>query len=49
VINLDRLIWVVVGDLAKIEPGIRELGFGEIRYITADGKLIERAGAAGGN
>ncbi|MGZ8939747.1 MAG: M16 family metallopeptidase [Limisphaerales bacterium] len=49
VIHLDRLIWVVVGDLAKIEPGIRELGFGEIRYITPDGKLIERSGAAGGN
>ena len=49
VIHLDRLIWVVVGDLAKIEPGIRELGYGEIRYITPDGKLIQRAGAAGGN
>jgi zinc protease len=49
VIHLDRLVWVVVGDLAKIEPGIRELGYGEIRYITPDGKLIERASAAGGN
>ncbi|MGZ8900305.1 MAG: M16 family metallopeptidase, partial [Limisphaerales bacterium] len=48
VIHLDRLIWVIVGDLSKIEPGIRELGFGEIRYITPDGKLIERSGAAGG-
>lgn len=49
VLHLDRLIWVVVGDLAKIEPGIRELGYGEIRYITPDGKRIERASAAGGN
>jgi len=48
VVHLDRLIWVVVGDLAKIEPGIRELGYGDIRYINADGKLIERASAAGG-
>ena len=48
VLNLDRLVWVVVGDLAKIEPGIRELGYGEIRYISPDGKIIQRA-AAGGN
>ena len=49
VIHLDRLIWVVVGDLEKIEPGIRELGYGEIRYITPDGKLIDRGTSAGGN
>ena len=49
VIKLDRLVWVVVGDLEKIEPGIRELGYGEIRYITPDGKLIERKNSAGGN
>ena len=49
-IRPDRMIWVVVGDVAKIEPGIRELNYGEIRYITPDGQLIERAGgAAGGN
>jgi zinc protease len=47
-VHLDRLIWVVVGDLAKIEAGIRELGFGNIRYINPDGKLIERAAAGGG-
>jgi zinc protease len=49
-IHPDRMIWVVVGDLAKIEPGIRELNYGEIRYINPDGKRIERASAsAGGN
>jgi zinc protease len=37
VIHPDHLVWVVVGDRAKIEPGIRELGFGEIRFIDADG------------
>ena len=47
-IHLDRLIWVVVGDLAKIEPGIRELGLGEIRFIDPDGNPVSR-GAAGGN
>jgi zinc protease len=34
----DKLVWVVVGDRAKIEGGIRELGLGEIRVIDADGK-----------
>ena len=46
-IHLDRLIWVVVGDLSKIEPGIRELGLGEIRFIDADGNPVTRAGAGG--
>lgn len=35
-----NLIWVVVGDKSKIEPGLKELGFGEIKYIDADGNLI---------
>jgi zinc protease len=48
VIHPDRMIWVVVGDLAKIESGVRELNLGEVRYIDADGKLIQRDGAAGG-
>ena len=37
VIHTDQLVWVVVGDLAKIEPGIRELGWGEIQLLDADG------------
>jgi len=40
VIHPDNLVWVVVGDRAKIEAGIRELGIGEIRYIDADGNPI---------
>jgi zinc protease len=40
VIHPDNLVWVVVGDRAKIEPGIRELGFGEVRFIDADGNPI---------
>jgi len=31
----------VVGDRAKIEQGIRELNFGEIRYIDTDGNVIK--------
>ena len=39
-IRPDHLVWVVVGDRAKIEPGIRELNFGEIRFLDADGKPL---------
>jgi zinc protease len=39
-IDADHLVWVVVGDRAKIEPGIRELNLGEIRVIDADGNVL---------
>jgi zinc protease len=39
-VHPDRLVWVVVGDRARIEPGLRELGLGEIRLIDADGKPL---------
>jgi zinc protease len=41
VVHPDQLVWVVVGDRAKIEPGIRELGWGEIRLLNADGDPAE--------
>ena len=40
ILQPDHLIWVVVGDRAKIEPGIKELGLGELRLLDADGKPI---------
>jgi zinc protease len=40
VVRPDQLIWVVVGDRAKIEPGLRELKLGEIRLIDTDGKPV---------
>ena len=40
-IQPDKLVWVIVGDRAKIEAGIRELGLGEIRVIDADGKPVK--------
>jgi zinc protease len=36
----DRLIWVIVGDRAKIEPAVRELGLGEIHLVDADGNPV---------
>jgi zinc protease len=40
VVKPDGLVWVVVGDRAKIEPGIRELGYGEIILMDADGNIL---------
>jgi zinc protease len=40
VVHPDQLVWVVVGDRSKIEPGIRELKLGEIRLIDTDGKPV---------
>ncbi|NOX70741.1 MAG: insulinase family protein [Gammaproteobacteria bacterium] len=40
VIKWDRLVWVVVGDREKIESRIRELEFGEITLLDADGNEI---------
>jgi len=33
----DDLVWVVIGDLRKIEAGVRELGWGEVTVLDADG------------
>ncbi|HEX8565110.1 MAG TPA: pitrilysin family protein [Pyrinomonadaceae bacterium] len=35
-----EVVWIVVGDLSKVENGIRELGFGEVVKLNADGELI---------
>lgn len=40
VITPDHMLWVVVGDRAKIENDVRALNLGEIRLIDTDGKLL---------
>jgi zinc protease len=40
-VHPDRMIWVVVGDLAEIEEGVRDLGFGAVRRLSAAGKLLD--------
>jgi len=35
-----HLIWVVVGDMSKVEAGIRELNIGEVHKIDADGNPV---------
>lgn len=36
VVHPGQLVWVVVGDRARIEAGIRELGLGEVRVLKLD-------------
>ncbi len=40
VVRPDNLIWVIVGDRAKIEAGVREVNLGELKFLDADGKPI---------
>lgn len=39
-VHPDEIIWIVVGDLKKIEKGVRELGFGEVIRLNADGEPL---------
>jgi zinc protease len=41
VVQPKNLIWVIVGDRSKIEPGLRELGFGDIQLIDTNGRVIK--------
>ncbi len=36
VVEPDRLVWVVIGDRAKIEAGVRELNLGEVRVLNPE-------------
>lgn len=37
VVHPNHLVWVIVGDRAKIEAGVREVGLGEVRFLNPDG------------
>ena len=39
-ITPDRMTWVVIGDLARIEPEVRALNLGPVQRLDADGKVI---------
>ncbi len=41
-IHPDALLYVIVGDVSKIEPGLRELNIGEISYLDSEGNPITR-------
>jgi zinc protease len=40
VLHPDNIVWIVVGDKAKIESSIKELGY-EIKLIDGDGKVLQ--------
>ncbi|MFL6659615.1 MAG: M16 family metallopeptidase [Massilia sp.] len=40
-IDPSKLVWVVVGDMSKVEAGIRDLKLGEVVKIDADGKPVQ--------
>jgi len=37
-VHPGSVVWVVVGDRQKIEPGLKELGLGEVRLLDTDGR-----------
>ena len=37
----SRVVWVVVGDRAKIQAGLKELGLGAPQVIDADGLAVK--------
>ena len=41
VIHPDQMIWVVVGDRAKIESSVRDLHLGDVQVIDADGQPVK--------
>jgi zinc protease len=41
VVHPDQSVWVVVGDRSKIEPGLRDLGWGEVKLLDADGEPVK--------
>jgi zinc protease len=36
----DALTWVIVGDLSKIEAGVRKLNLGEVKVLDPDGNVV---------
>jgi zinc protease len=40
-IQPQHLIWLVVGDMSKVEAGIRELNIGEVHKIDSDGNPVQ--------
>ena len=40
VVRPDQMIWIVVGDRAKVESGVKELNLGEFHLMSADGKVM---------
>mgnify|MGYP003582002416 CR=1 FL=1 len=42
IVKPDALTWVIVGDLSKIEAGVRALDLGAVQVVDADGKPVAK-------
>ena len=40
-IHPNSIAWIIVGDRSKIEAGMRELNFGEIKFIDSEGNPVK--------
>ena len=40
VVHPDQVTWVIVGDRAKIEAGVKGLNLGELKYLGPDGRPL---------
>ena len=40
-IQPEHLVWVVVGDMSRVEGGVRDLNLGEVHKIDADGNAVQ--------
>jgi zinc protease len=40
-VHPESVTWIIVGDRAKIEPKIRELGYKDVFVIDADGNIVK--------
>ena len=41
IIKPNNLTWLIVGDRAKIESGIKELNIGTIKYVDTEGNEVK--------
>jgi zinc protease len=40
VVHPDEMVWLIVGDLKKVEAGVKELNLGEVIKLDADGEVV---------
>ena len=41
VIKPNSMTWIVIGDLAKVEAGLRQLQFDQVQRMDTDGNVLE--------
>ena len=42
VVHPENMIWLIIGDLNKVQAGVKELNYGEVIYIDADGNPVNK-------